>query len=348
MTPSQSATISVIILQGSRSAWEKTQKLQTPKEKNLRMRCNPHVIRAEPAIEPQHALILGHFGETIQHALVRQLAILAPTLLLQPRLDEIEGQTEETRKEAGNGTGRQRLRLHGHLRARLQLRLGFGKEGQLTEIQGHGPHDRWHRTRPQGKDSLVARYPHQRVHHALVIRPRLLRLQSVALHPDERQISRIAHHGRQPAGRQACRRPLFEADGRLVALRPRLQRRHESVEKPQASRRVHGLTQQSGTQPRIQIHHLARGDDVFCHGEGSRSRSGLHPFARELQPHLDHVDGLDDRRGRHSRQSTIDEGQRGFHVGVVEEGACARGRFRRRTRDGGGGGFGGVESLGGR
>ncbi len=310
-----------------------------------RVRRNPDIIRPKPPIKPQNPLILGDLPETIPHAFVRHRPVRPLLLPLQPRLDKIKRQAEETRKEAGNRTRRQRLRVRRQLRLTLQLRLGLGEERQLPEIQRHRPHHRRRRPSPQRIHPLALGDPAQRIDHTPIIRPLVLGFQPIALHPYQRQIRRIPHHRRQPARCQPRRRPLLEPDPGAFALRPRLQRRHKRVEKPQPRRRIHGLPQQPRAQPRVQIPHLPARDNLPRHLQRRGSRSGLAAFARELQAHFYHVDGLDGGGGGHASEAAVDEGEEGAGVGVVEEGGGG-GVFHGGFCVGGGG-FGGVDGAGG-
>lgn len=39
-------------------------------EQNLRMGCNPHIVRPKASVEPRNAFLLGYFGEAVDHAIV--------------------------------------------------------------------------------------------------------------------------------------------------------------------------------------------------------------------------------------------------------------------------------------
>lgn len=120
------------------------------------MRRDPHVVRAEAAIESQPALVANDLARAIHHALVRQLASLrVALLLLQTRLDEVERQREETGEEAGDAGGREDLAAGGQVGVLLELGFGFREERKLADVERHGANDGGERASPQGGDSLV-------------------------------------------------------------------------------------------------------------------------------------------------------------------------------------------------
>lgn len=298
---------------------DETSKLDGGVERyDLRMWSDANIVCAKASIEPQHPLLLRDLPEAIAHALVRQRPIRRPLLLLQPRLDEIKRQAEETSKEPRHRTRRQRLRPRAQARP-LQPLLRLGEERQLAEIQRHRAHDRRRRARPEPAHALGLGNAGERVDDGLVVLALRQRLQAVGLHADERQVRRVADHGRQPARRQARGRALLEADAVALRLRAPRQLLHERVEEPQPRRRVDGLPQQARGQPRVQIQHLAGGDDLARHAQRRRLGPGARALAGQLQPHLDHVDGLDHRRGDHAGGAAVDEGQRAPHERRVEE-----------------------------
>ena len=118
------------------------------RRKHSRMRRNSHIISPKPPIKPQDALVRGNLPEAIAHPLVRHRPVRPLLLPLQPRLDEIKRQAEETGKAAGHGARCQRLGVRRQLRLALQLRLRLGEERQLPEVQRHGPHHRRRRPGP--------------------------------------------------------------------------------------------------------------------------------------------------------------------------------------------------------
>ena len=92
------------------------------------MRRNPDIISSEASIKPQQALLPRNLLEAIHHRLVRQLAIRARLLLLQPRLDKIKRQGEETCEKAGNRARSESLCLSAETGA-LEPLFGLGEEG---------------------------------------------------------------------------------------------------------------------------------------------------------------------------------------------------------------------------
>jgi len=286
---------------------------------NLRMRRNPNIIRPEATIEPQQALIGRDPAETIDHALIRQLAVRAPLLFLQPRLDEIEGQRQETGEEAGDGGGGHGLRKGGPLRAGFQLSLCFREESQLAEIQRHGAHDSREGATPESGDALGLGDVGQGVEDGAVIGAGGLRLEAVGLHADEGEVGRVADHGGQAAGGEAGQGAFLEADALAVGLGACRQLFHEGVEEAEAGGRVDGLAEEAGGEAGVEVHEAAAGDDLPRHLYGAGAGTGLGALAGQLEADFDHVDGLDDGRGRHAAQTAVDEGEGGAHPGFVEK-----------------------------
>ncbi|CAP66577.1 uncharacterized protein PODANS_4_9130, partial [Podospora anserina S mat+] len=225
----------------------------------------------------------------ILHALVRQLPIRPPRSIGRP------------------------------LRPLLQLRLGLAEESQLPKVERHGTHHRRSRTGPKSTNALALRNRSEGINHRLVILPFGHRLQPITLHADQRQIGRVAQHGSQTTGRQTSSGTLRKANLLSVRLGPGRQAAHKGVEKPNAGGRVHGLSEQTGREPGIQIERLSAGQDVASHRDGRRLRSTSHTLARKLDAHLDHVDGLNHRRGNHPAEAAIDKRKRRPDEGRVEE-----------------------------
>merc|ERR1719359_917192 len=160
-----------------------------------RMRCDSDIVSREATVEPQRALLPHHLPKAVKHALVRQLAIRALGLLLQTRLDEIKRKREERGEEAGNSTRRQGLRARPERRI-LQPGFGLREEGQLTEVERHGSHNRRIRTSPEAQHAFVPRNAGQRIPNTSIIR----------------QLRRVTSHGGQSAGHQSCTSPLAKAN----------------------------------------------------------------------------------------------------------------------------------------
>lgn len=59
--------------------------------RDLRVWGNSDIVRAKATVEPQQTLFLGHLLEAVEHTLVLQCSVWSLCLLLQPRLDEVEG-----------------------------------------------------------------------------------------------------------------------------------------------------------------------------------------------------------------------------------------------------------------
>jgi len=282
------------------------------------MRRNSNIVGAKAPIKPQQALLSRDLLEAIDHRLVRQRAIRRPLLLLQARLDEVEGQREEAREEAGDGTRGQGLRAPGQAGA-LEALLGLGEEGELAEVERHGAHDGGRRAGPELEHAFVARDGGQGVDDGLVVLALGERLEPVGLHADEGQVGRVADHGGETARGQACRGALLEADGLATFFRPHGERLHECVEEAQAGCGVDGLAQEPRAEARVEVEDFALGNDVAGYGYGTRFGACARPFASELETDLDHVDGLDDGCGYHAGDTSVDEGEGGAHEGSVEE-----------------------------
>ena len=118
-------------------------------KKDLRVWRNPHIVRRESPIKPQPAFLSDDLPRAVQHALIWQAPVRRPRLLLQPRLDKVERQTEERSEEPCYGASRQRLRLRRPRRVGFELRLGLGEERQLPEVQRHCARDGRYTARPQ-------------------------------------------------------------------------------------------------------------------------------------------------------------------------------------------------------
>ncbi len=71
----------------------------------LRMRGDPNIICAESSVESQPPFVSYYLSRTVEQARIRQLAVRASLLLLQPGLQEIERQAKETREESGDRAG---------------------------------------------------------------------------------------------------------------------------------------------------------------------------------------------------------------------------------------------------
>ena len=324
--------MSVIILSTQRISQPPKRKYNNSKkakEVHSRVRRNAHVIRGKAAVKPQPALLARDLGSAVPHAAVRQRAILVTRLLLQAGLDEVEGQAEEAGEEAGGGAGREGLGARAPGGARGQLALGLGEEGQLAEVEGHGARHGGQAAGPQRGHALGARDARQRVQHGAIMRPLGRRLEPVALHADERQVGRVADEGGEAAGAEPGGRALGEARRPARLLGARAGQAQEGVEEAEAGGGVDGLAQQARAEARVQVAGAAGGEQLARDGQRGGARRARPPrraLARQLQPHLDHVDGLDHRRGRHAGQAAVDEGQRRAGVGVVQ-----------RARGGGGG-----------
>lgn len=230
------------------------------------MRRNPHIISGKPPIKPQPPLLPRHLPKTIQHPPIRHLPILAPTLPLQPRLDEIKRQAKETGEKPRNATSRERLRPAPPLRPPLQLHLGLAEKRQLPKIQRHGAHDRGQRSGPQRGDAFGLGDARQGVDDAAVVSALRHGLEPVALHADESQVGGIANHSGQPACGEAGAGALFEADGLAGGLGAAGQVGHEGVEEAEAGGGVDGLAEQAGGEAGVQVEELAVGDDVAGDG----------------------------------------------------------------------------------
>lgn len=283
------------------------------------MRRDAHIVRAEPAIEPQQALLPRDLDEAVHHALVGQFPVGPALLLLQPRLGEVEGQAEEAGEEAGDGARGERLRLRRPRGARPQLRLGLREEGQLAQVERHGPHHGRRGAGPQPRDALGPHDGRHGVEDGLVVLALGDGLQAVRLHADEREIGRVADEGRDAARREAGARAFREADLRAFVLGARRECLHEGVEEAQAGRRVDGLAEEAGGEARVKIEDFALSQDLASHRYGRGFGSRRYALAGKLESDFDHVNGLDDRRGHHARYPTVDEWQGRSHDGRVEE-----------------------------
>lgn len=226
------------------------------------MRRNPNIIRPKAAIKPQETLIGRDLAETIDHALVRQLAVRPPLLFLQSRLDEIEGQRQETGEKARDGRGGHGLREAGPLRPGFQLGLGLGEEGQLAEIQRHGAHDGREGASPQRGDALGLGDVRQGVEDGAVVGAFVFRFQAVRLHADEGQVGRVADHGGQSTRGETGESAFLEANTLAIGLGACCQLFHEGIEEAEARGRVDGLAEEAGGDTGIEVHKAAAGDDL--------------------------------------------------------------------------------------
>ena len=284
------------------------------------MGCDPHVVRAEPAVKPQPTLLLRDLTSAVEQTLVRQLARLGVLLLLlQTGLDEIERQRQETGEEAGDTGGGKGLVLRGQAGVLLQLALGFGEEGQLAEVEGHGADDGGEGAGPEGADALTLGDAEQGVDDGAVVGALLRSLEAVGLHADEGQVGGVSDHGCNTTCHQTGASALAEGHLAVGVVSALGQGFAEGVEEAQTRGGVDGLAQETRGQAGVEIADLPGGNDIASDAE--RTRFGARPGALtgQLQADLDHVDGLDDGGSRHASQTPVRKGKNGTSVGVMEE-----------------------------
>lgn len=291
------------------------------------MRSDPHIVCAKAAIESQPPFLLHHLARAIQHTLVRQLARRRiALLLLQPSLDKVKRQREETGEETRDRRSGERLRLRRQTRVLLELGLALGEEGQLTHVQGHRPDDRGQSARPERRQTFLLGDADQRVKDGAVVGASLGRFEAVGLHTHEGQIGRVTDHRGDTAGRETRDGALGKGDLAVLLLGARVQLLDERVKETQTGGSVDGLSEETCRETGVKVHDLAGGDDLLGDTQSGRPGTGAGTFAGELQAHLDHVNGLDYDGGGHAGQAAVDEGEGGAHVGVVQDGGggCRR------------------------
>lgn len=177
------------------------------------MRRNANIISSETTIEPQPALIADDLPRAIHDAAIRELTCFRIfLLLLEPRLDEVERERQETGEEAGDGRRREGLIPNRETSMSLELGLGFREERQLADIERHRSHNGREGARPQGSDAFSLGDAGQRVNHGFIVRALLRRLQPIGLHPDQRQVGRVADHSCDAAGGETRAGALVEGD----------------------------------------------------------------------------------------------------------------------------------------
>ena len=239
-----------------------------------RMRCDPDVVRSKATVKPADAFLPRHLERGTDHT--DPFAIDDVATLLHPRLDKVERQAEEARKEPCDRRTGQGL-LHGRHRVQSltfelgQLGFRLGKEGELTKVEGHGAGDGRHGTAPQRDDTLLGGDIGERVEDVGIVGAHVSGFQPVRLHTDQSQIGGVAQHrsydeargkdmssmskspgrGRQrtqSSCRQSSDRPLLEPD--LSTLRKLA---HEGVKQSQTGGGVYRLSQQAGREPGVQL-----------------------------------------------------------------------------------------------
>ena len=289
-------------------------------KRNHRMRRDPDIIRAKAPIESHPPLVADDLFRAVEEALVGELAVGPSALLLQTRLDEVEGQREKGGEEAGDGAGSEgALGVAERGGVFAQLRLGLGEEGQLAEVERHRADHRRVATRPQRRDAFGLGDAHERVDDATVVGALCGRFESVGLHPDQRQVGRVADHGGHAAGGESCGGAFEEADFGAGGFGAGGEGVLEGVEEAETGGCVDGLTQEAGGYAGVEVEEFALGEDVAGYGQRSGLGAGAYTLAGELEAHFDHVDGLDAGGCEHTGETAIDEREGGARVGVVEK-----------------------------
>ena len=205
----------------------------------------------------------------------------------------------------------------------VELLLGFGEEGQLAKVEGHGADHGGVRAGPEPHYPFVLGYPGQGVEDGGVVCALGERLQAVGLHADEGQVRGVSGNGCEATCGETGGGALFEADGCAAVFCAGGEVLHEGVEEADAGGCVHGLTQEACAETRVQVHDSAGGYDVPKDADGRGFGPGFDPFAGKLEADLDHVHGLDDGGGRHAREAAVYKGQSSAHERRVQEvGGC--------------------------
>ena len=294
---------------------------------DLRVGRDANVVGSESAIESEPALVSDNLLGAVKDALVRGLSGFGVLLLLlQTRLDKVKREGHETGEETSNGGSGKGAILGGQVRVLLQLRLGFREEGQLSKVQGHGTENRGECTRPQSSDSLRLGDASQGIENRTIIGSSFLWFEPVGLHSNESQVRRVAHHGSKTASSQTSRSTFRKSNLGPIGLGPRVQSADEGVEETKTCSGVHGLSEQTSRQTRVEVKHPTRGDDLPGDAHGGWTGTLFHTLTSELQSHLDHVDGLHDGGGGHPCQTAVGEGERSTDIGIVKEGLARRRR----------------------
>lgn len=301
------------------------------------MRSDADIVGAESTVESQGTLLLGDLGEAVEHTAVGELAIGTLGLLLQPSLDEVEGQAEEGGEETGDGAGSEGLGSSGQIGVGLELGLGLAEEGELTEVESHGSDDSGGGTGPESTDTFALGNRGKGIDNGLVVLSLSQGLETVTLHSDKGQVGRVANHGSNTSSSETGGCSLGEADSSSFSLGSLLERSHEGVEDAQAGSGVDGLSEKTSGQTSVQVQNTSTSNDLSSDSDGAGLGARGSSLAGELDADLDHIDGLDNSGGNHAAEAAVDE----------RKGSLGQRRSQKVLGDGNGVALGRTQDLAG-
>lgn len=190
------------------------------------VRCASAVVGREATEEAQRSLLLEDLDGAVRHAAVGHLSGLWDGLLChQSGLDQIERQTEQGGREAGNGRGTHlggegRSVGHGIIEQLGHHLLGLVVARQHTNVHGHTTEDVGCQSLVQGTDALLLGRSDERVEHILIVSAVLLGGHAVGLQSHQGNVKRSADadgdgttgHTRQGLGKEVDRLAIVPLD----------------------------------------------------------------------------------------------------------------------------------------
>mmetsp|Transcript_11 Transcript_11/g.31 ORF Transcript_11/g.31 Transcript_11/m.31 type:complete len:318 (+) Transcript_11:155-1108(+) len=270
---------------------------------------NADVVGGETGVELERSARRHGLHAAVAEALERQRAVGEGLLLLELGLDVVEGEGEEGREEPGDGGRAEGGRETGDV-VLLHHLLGLVVGSEHAHVQCHGADGRGAGAGEQTADALLLDDVAQRVDDTGVVTALVHRERLIGLHADEGEIRGGAEHGSEAASGETSASFLRKGEGSaLVRL---LEVVDDLGVNAEARGGVGGLAEETRGETRVEGAEAIVLDDTRGDAEGTAGGT-------ELKANLDDVEGLDDARGTHAGEATVQERLDGLPGRVITE-----------------------------